>query len=188
MRWHVSVMLFLCVLFGANEVYAQLKIDFTPTDGTVEEGYDAYYADHETASSFTVQSFSAFGSTVTVTPSWASGAAAAAMQMIDRGGDDGFDMPDLLRDWIGTDTRQDGNPLTLTVSGLPAGKYSWLSYHADGQDQTGIFEVTVNDASGSTTTSDIDISDTDSDLNTMDEITIFETEFLTRGRGCHLCV
>ncbi len=175
------VLMLFCLCVASSEAWAQLKIDFTPTNGTVEEGYDAYYADHESSSSFTSQSFGAFGVSVTVTPTWASGAAEAAMQMIDRGGDDGFEMPDLLRDWIGTDTRQTGNPLTITISGLPAGKYSWLSYHADGQDQTGIFEVTVNDATGSNTTSDIDISDTNSDLKTMDEITIFETEFITRG-------
>ena len=41
--------------------------------------------------------------------------------MIDRGGNDGEDTPDLLRDWAGTDGRVYGGPLTLTISGLPAG-------------------------------------------------------------------
>ncbi|MBN2514377.1 MAG: PKD domain-containing protein [Sedimentisphaerales bacterium] len=50
----------------------------------------------------------------------------------------------LLQDWIGTDTREKGDPLTLTLSGLPAGTYTWTSYHHDTQDQTGLFDLTID--------------------------------------------
>jgi len=161
---------------------AQLKIDFTQTGDPVEAGYEGYFADHEVAATFTAQSYSAFGTTVTVTPSWAAGATAAAMQMIDRGGDDGEDTPDLMRDWIGTDNRQPGNPMTLTISGLPVGAYSWLSYHHDTDNQTGLFDVTVNDAIASTTTLDIDISSLDNDgVTNLADATTFTTTIASDG-------
>ncbi|MBN1844443.1 MAG: hypothetical protein JW810_02090, partial [Sedimentisphaerales bacterium] len=84
---------------------------------------------------------------------------AAVMQMIDRGGNDNSAIPDLLRDWIGSDTRSPGDPLILTLSGLPAGDYTWTSYHHDPENQTGQFDATVMDATGSTTTLNIDITD-----------------------------
>lgn len=160
MKKRIMLML-LCVSMGAGVAQAALKVDFSRTTGAVEADFEAYVADHEQADTFTSQSFEAFGATVTITPSWAEGATRQAMQMIDRStsGRNGYTggHTDLLNDWIGTDTRQPGNPMTLTISGLPAGTYSWLSYHHDTDDQTGIFDVTVNDAAGSATTG-IDIS------------------------------
>lgn len=99
---------------------------------------------------------------------------ATAKQMIDR--TDAADLanlaqitsdPSLLRDWIGSDTRDNnvaGNPLKLTLKGLPAGTYSWTSYHHDGQNQNGVFDATVYDASVSSpaTTTDIRITDANS--------------------------
>jgi hypothetical protein len=170
---------------GANAAAgdsAALKIDFSQNGGAVQAGYEAYFASHEAPATFTPQSYSAFGTRVTVTPSWAAGATAAAMQMIDRGGDDGTDTPNLLRDWIGTDNRQPGNPMTLTISGLPAGAYSWLSYHHDPEDQTGLFNVTVNDAAGSATTTDIDITDgRNSGVVNLADVTTFTTEIVSDG-------
>jgi len=87
------------------------------------------------------------------------GPVAAVRQMIDRGGNDDSADPDFLRDWIGTDTRQPGNPMVLTLSGLPADTYTWTSAHHDPENQTGLFDVTVIDSTGSTTTPDIDITD-----------------------------
>jgi hypothetical protein len=134
-----------------------LKVDFSRTEGPVETGFEAYIADHEQADTFTAQSYEAFGTVVTIAPSWAEDATRQAMQMIDRGANQytGTHV-DLLQDWIGTDTRQPGNPMILTISGLPAGRYAFKSYHHDNDDQSGIFEVTVNDAVGASTTVDID--------------------------------
>ena len=100
--------------------------------------------------------------------------------MIDRGVTDVPEAPALLRDWIGTDTRQAGDPMTLTISGLPTGQYEWVSYHHDRNDQTGIFQVTVNDAMGSTTTPSIDISNgTNFKLA---DVTKFTTRFTANGK------
>jgi hypothetical protein len=55
----------------------------------------------------------------------------------------GYD-PNTLAEWIGTDTRQPGNPLSITLSGLPAGSYIWTSLHHDYNDQRGTFNVYVD--------------------------------------------
>lgn len=177
MRW-----VFVCLLAGFGTAQAQLKIDFSQTGGPVEAGYQGYFASHEVANTFTAQTYSAFGATITIQPTWASDAVVAAMQMILRADDDDTEAPDLIRDWIGTDGRSAGDPMTLTIKGLPAGSYAWLSYHHDPQDQTGQFSVTVNDATGSTTTTDIDISDiTPSGVVKLADMAQFTTTITSNG-------
>lgn len=153
---------------------AVLKIDFTQTGGPVEAGFQAYYAEHESAATFTEQAYSAFGSTVYVMPIWPNHPAPQAMQMIERSS-----RPALAVDWIGTDARvAHADPLVLAIDGLPVGRYAWTSYHHDTQDQTGLFEVTVTDANGSHTVTDIDISDGPASFNDM---TTFETVIESDG-------
>ncbi len=142
----------------AGTASATLRVDFGTLSSPVESGYEAYTASHEQPVTFTAQQFSAFDSIVTVTPTWALGATAEAMQMIVRKSGYSGAYSSLLDDWIGTDTRQPGNPLTLTLRGLPAGSYSWLSYHHDLLDQTGQFDVTIFDANGQQTISNVDIT------------------------------
>jgi hypothetical protein len=171
-----------------------LKVDFngsTSNGGATvvqtQGGYEAYNASNELASSFGSRTYSVFNTTVTVTPAWASGAVAAAQQAWNRGNSYGYstaaeDMLDLVVDWIGTDQRQVGDPMTLTVSGLPAGTYTWRSYHHDTQNQTGHFSVTVNDAAGSATTTGLRVSSSQSlsDL-TLADVTKFDTQIIADG-------
>jgi hypothetical protein len=157
----VAAFLCLCVGLGVAQAQAQnqLKIDFGPSTSPVAAGYQGYFGTDKTPASFTAQTYKAFGTNVTIQATWVTGAAAGALRMIDRGADTTMENSDLLRDWIGTDTRTTpADPMTLVISGLPAGTYQWLSYHHDHNDQTGIFSVTVNDATGSKTTANIDIS------------------------------
>lgn len=159
-RMMVFFVVVMAMIFAGN-ADAGLKIDFGRPDKPVQEGYEGFLANHEIALElYEPQDFAAFDTTVTVSlnwnpilPDWRS------MQMIDRGGNDGSDTPDFLRDWVGTDGRSYGDPLTLTLSGLPAGDYNWLSYHHDTEDQSGIFDVVVTDAAGERTFTGIDISD-----------------------------
>jgi len=187
MKTTTVILYLMSLLLSIPAAYAELKIDFTQAAGLVEAGYEGYFASHEVPATFTAQSYSTFGTTITVRPTWAANATAAAMQMIDRGGDDGTDAPDLLRDWIGTDNRQPGNPMTLTISGLPAGTYTWLSYHHDPHDQTGPFDVTVIDALGSAATMNIDISSTVNDgIVALANVTTFTTQIVSDGSDVSL--
>ncbi len=148
----------LCLVFARGLIGQDLYVDFTQTTGLVAAGYQGYLATHEQPGTFTEQYFAAFGTTIAVAPSW-SGELAADFnpQMIDRGAAQG----DFFRDWIGTDCRGTlvaNDPMTLTISGLPAGTYKWTSYHHDPNNQTEPFDLTINDASGSRLIINIDIT------------------------------
>ncbi len=141
-----------------DEGFDSLLIDFGQPNTPVAAGYEVYQAETEDLNDFTPQSYNAFGKYVTINPSWATDAVNESAQMYDRGGDDGTANPDLLRDWIGTDNRQPGNPLTLTLQGLPTGFYTWESIHHDAERQTGLFNIEIRDAGGISNFENIDIS------------------------------
>lgn len=185
-----AIVILLAVISQATA--ESLKVDFNGNNnGSVilqtQADFQAYNARNEVLGDFVPVNYSAFGTTITVTPTWASGASAAAMQSWWRDNAYGYstdpaDMLDLVIDWIGTDQREVGDPMTLTVSGLPAGEYSWKSYHHDTQNQVGHFSVTVNDAVGSVTTTGLRVSSSQSlsDL-TLADVTKFETQIVSDG-------
>jgi len=153
-------------------------------------GYQAYTAQNEVTNTFGSRSYSAFGTSITVTPTWAGSPATNTAQQAQARSANGYstnpaDMLDLVSDWIGTDKRENpGNPMTLTISVLPAGTYGWLSYHHDTQDQHGTFNVTVNDAAGSVTTTGIQISSTQSSspaVTNLANVTKFATTITSDG-------
>jgi hypothetical protein len=189
MKRAMTVFLLGCVALGSAQ--AQLKIDFGTATSPVESGYQAYTATHEVANTFTPQSFEAFGTAITVALTWSSSPANTAMQMFgtERPADGRWaytgEHRDLIQDWTGTDGRvTNASPLVLTLSGLPMGTYSWLSYHHDGIDQTGVFSVTVKDASGTRTTEDVQITNSAGGDNITDfaSISTFTTEFTSNGK------
>ena len=181
-----SMVLVSMLVTGSSS--AALLVDFGRPDTPVQEGYQGFQAIHEDALSlYAPQSFSAFDTMVTLSLDWGYVPRWESMQLIDRGGNDGEDTPDLLRDWAGTDGRVYGGPLTLTISGLPAGEYGWLSYHHDPEDQTGIFNVSVVDAGGTRVFEGIDISDgRNSLIMTLAEATKFRTTLLSDGSDIKL--
>ena len=54
----------------SDGVNSDLKVDFGSAETPVQSGYEAYTAEHEVAESFSAQSYTALGTTVTVTPKW----------------------------------------------------------------------------------------------------------------------
>lgn len=132
-----------------------------------QAGYQSYHANHEVIAEFATANYSAFGATVMVTPTWPDTTNANVQQSIGRSdGDIGTwdgDQKNLLRDWIGVDTRTgsgglgnyDGTtgtptPMLLTIGGLPAGDYDWRSYHHDPENAWTDFVVEVSTDGGTT--------------------------------------
>jgi hypothetical protein len=147
--WTITFTFLVC---ATSVVQADLKIDFNSTtqdDGPHNNaGFQAYDAGHEVAADFTTKDYSAFGTTVGLTPAWSNTSDNRVQQMIDRGASfdanwTGSDL-DLVTDFLGIDTRTGnggignwdgtvGTPtyLTLTLAGLPENTYHWMSFHHD---------------------------------------------------------
>lgn len=133
-----------------------LAIDFQPTGGTTQAGFQAYEETNQVLPDGTGTDYAAFGTTVNV-------AVTAAnlpdgnldFRAVTRNG--ATSAGEKENDWLGVDTRTGGVDVTLTVtvSGLPAGFYSWFSTHHDGgSDATngnlnGVADYEFIDASGS---------------------------------------
>lgn len=162
---------------SASEL-VKIQIDFSQTSSPVQSGFLGFLAEHENNSSFLPQVFTVAGTSVTVKVEWPEGTANTAKQMIDRGENTGAEYSDLLRDWIGTDGRVAKVPMKLTLSGLPAGLFEWLSYHHDNSDQTGVFSVKITDANGTKTVNGIDISNGNLKL---ENVTTFSTGLKSDG-------
>ena len=161
-----------------NSVPVAFRIDFSQEPALVENGFKGYLAQHEVASSFIPQSFASEGVTVTINVKWPQGTPLTAMQLIDRGTSPGQSGELFLRDWIGTDGREAKVPMNLVISGLPAGEYNWESYHHDNNDQTGLFNVVISDATGNKTFRNIDISNGKLPI---ENVTVFKTQLVSDG-------
>lgn len=155
-----------------------LKVDFGLLASPVEQGFTHYNAEHGKVSSFGPRFYGALGANISVSLSWQEGGSEQAAAVRDRGSDIISSSPDLLRDWAGTDNRASGNPLTITISGLPEGEYKWSSWHHDPLDQSGEFSVTVNDATGAEVTGGLMI--TNGNLN-LPDVSQFEATVKSDG-------
>lgn len=156
----------------------QLRIDFSKTHDQNQNGYQPYLAEHENHNSFEPQKYLFGNAEVTIDADWPADTKNTAKQMIDRGKIEGNEKSDLLRDWLGTDGRASKVPLTLTISNLPPGLYKWKSYHHDSGDQTGTFDVTINDANGKREQNKIDITD---GKIAMEKVTVLELDLKSNG-------
>lgn len=148
-----------------------------PTDPTTpvhnDPAYQSYHAVHEDGPGFVTAEYAvdfAFtGSTnVTLTPTWPNTSDTNVRQSISRGDGNNAQYTNpgdfsvlLVRDWIGIDTRTgnggngnfdgtNGTPtwIDLTLGGLPAGDYSWLSIHHDTENVFTNFNVYLDNGSG----------------------------------------
>ncbi|CAN5270443.1 hypothetical protein BH23VER1_BH23VER1_10700 [soil metagenome] len=164
---------------GPAALAQSLFIDFNSTTqdgGPHPQGtpYQDYNAGHEVAADFVTREYSAFGTTVSLTPDWPNSTDNRVRQMIDRanqtvsppaGNDANWDNSsadlNLVTDWLGTDTRVGGlgngdwdgtfglpTYMTLTLSGLPAGGYRWTSFHHDTEHVHTDFAVWISTNGG----------------------------------------
>jgi len=112
---------------------ASLNLDFQPTGGTTAAGFLPFEATNADVALGATDTYSEFGTTITVTMAAVNlPDGAPDFRAVTRNGTDGADNP--ANDWIGVDTRTGGVDVVfrLTLSGLPAGAYTWLSGHHDG--------------------------------------------------------
>ncbi len=132
-----------------------------------QPGYLSYHANHEVIAEFQDGLYEAFGTEVIVQPSWPDSTANTTMQSIGRNADQratwNGDQVNLLNDFIGVDTRSEvagngpydgvnGNPtrFDLVLIDLPAGTYSWRSFHHDVEHLWTAFQVQVSTDGGTT--------------------------------------
>ncbi|MDA7881090.1 hypothetical protein N9A94_02170 [Akkermansiaceae bacterium] len=149
-----------------------LYLDFNSTNqgggpNAVGSRYQNYDAGHEVDVDFVTQTYPAFGTIVSLTPTWPDTTDSRVKQMIDRGaGNDanwtGTDLQ-LVTDFLGIDTRTgsggngdydgtNGSPTTLllTLSDLPGGTYDLTSFHHDTENVHTPFLVDISVDGGAT--------------------------------------
>jgi len=147
----------LAALAGASHA-ATLSLDFQPTGVTPVAGFEAFGATNQDAAAGASAMYSAFGTTVTVTLATSNlPDGALDFRVVTRNGTD--TATNVANDWIGVDTRNTGVDVTMTItlSGLPAGQYNWLSGHHDGGGAQGtgngniqgLADFNITDATGS---------------------------------------
>ncbi|MGC6582254.1 MAG: lamin tail domain-containing protein [Akkermansiaceae bacterium] len=155
---------------SSSFVSAQLLVDFSQASNPdIEAGYQAYTASHENIASFTTQDFTAFGTTISITPDWPDTSNNRVQQLIDRSANNDANWLgnnlSLLTDFIGVDSRSNnggngnydgttGSPtrMTLTLSGLPAATYAWRSYHHDTENVHTSFTIEFSNNGGTSYT------------------------------------
>lgn len=169
-----TLLAFVAALLLAAPGFSQdLNIDFNSTtqDGGPHNnaGFQAYDAGHEVTTDFVTMNYSAFSTTVGVTPAWPNTTDNRVQQMIDRGAGNDANWTDSdldgITDFIGIDTRTgnggngdwdgtNGTPtyMTLALSGLPANLYNWTSFHHDTEHVHGNFQVELSTDGGSSYT------------------------------------
>jgi autotransporter-associated beta strand protein len=147
-----------------------LLIDFNSTTQDSgphpEPGYQSYNAGHEVAADFlAARSYGAFDTTVSLQVTWPDTTNNRVQQMLDRSATNDANWAgqklDLLTDWIGIDTRvaeggkgnYDGvtglpTRLVFRLAGVPAGIYSYRSYHHDTENVHTSFRVELSTDGG----------------------------------------
>lgn len=135
-----------------------------------EAGYASYWINHEaagfvdpaTAGSYNTNFALTGPASITLLPSWPNSTGNTVRQSIGRSDGQANSWTgnnvDLLRDWIGTDSRPvnwdgtTGTPtyFTLTLGGLPAGMYDFIGYHHDVENMNSLFTAEVSTDGGAT--------------------------------------
>lgn len=175
MRLFLTMVTVGCLLGGLTDTATAegLILDFNTVGTSNETGYQAYTVNAwKNPSLFDTKSYAATfartgSATVSVTPAWSTPGSGGTM--CDRASSwDGLwqgNNINLLTDWIGTCVRSDyyGNDywyrddpettsvptyMTLSLGGLPAGTYYWLSYHHDTEKIWSDFQVEVSTDGG----------------------------------------
>ena len=193
----ISQSLFVIAAFLAASPLLQaqtLALDFQPTGGTTADGYLPFEVTNGVGYPAAGTDYVEFGATINVAVAGANlENVPADNRSVTRNGD----ITDVRNDWIGVDARNapGGNPeatFTITVSGLPAGSYSWKSLlHDGGTGATGPGQGNINgnvrtkfvDATGS-----VDGTTVISSENPVQPTSSFVTNFISDGSPVSLTI
>ena len=180
--------LFLLALTGGSHAALWVDFNSTNQGGgpTNAAGFQAFSRGHEVEADLGAGgnrtenyavSFALTGdANVSLTADWPNTTDRRVRQSIDRGAGNDANWADVnldgVTDWLGIDTRTNnggngnwdgtnGTPtlMTLTLSGLPAGSYSWRSFHQDTENVHTGFRVRLDTGSGYTQLADGYMSD-----------------------------
>ncbi len=147
------LLFFACMLFMQPAISQTnaLRIDFGTSSSPVETDWQAMVFSDKATPSSEFTSFSAMGTTLQVKVSFIEEiGTSASTRSINRGGTNYSDEKyDLLTDWIAADVLGGtSRTLAIEVTGLPAGTYTWKSYHHDFGDQRGTFIGKIENNAG----------------------------------------
>lgn len=145
-----SLLLFTSIIFMVLSVSAQdtLRVNFKPADTPGDPTWDSILvadkAEYDQASIFNV-----FDNTVLVKPVWKTTTVANNYRSIDRNNNEvqyTGKYSEVFRSFIAADIRQenDCDAIGVEISNLPAGSYTFISYHHDFIDQHGVFTATTS--------------------------------------------
>ncbi|MEN8775017.1 MAG: PEP-CTERM sorting domain-containing protein [Akkermansiaceae bacterium] len=165
----------LLVDFNSNQASGGNAVAGDPAGAAAvhnEAGYESYHTNHESASHLNPATTASYNTTfinsgavtVTLLPEWESGASNAVRQSIGRsqGQTDSWlgNSQNLLRDWIGTDSRAGGGIwdgttgtptyLFLTLGSLPADNYEMTTFHHDVENMNALFTTEISTDGGAT--------------------------------------
>jgi len=142
----------LAVLVLSASAQEALKIDFkSDAAQETEAGWEKIVIKDKTIPEVPSYSYSKFSGTVKVEPVWLNTPIAANVRAVNRATN--FYKGDLalvINNFTGVDVRNssDCDAVGVKISGLPAGTYSWKSYHHDVDDQHGKFTVKIENNAG----------------------------------------
>lgn len=166
----------LLVDFNSNQAAGGAPIAGDPGNATTplhnETGYESYHINHEgagfvdpaTAATYNANFLNSGVSTVTLLPEWTNTTSNAVRQAIGRSDGQAASWTgnnqNLLRDWIGIDSRgtngawdgTTGTPtyMTLSLGGLPADNYAMTTFHHDVENMNAFFTVEISTDGGAT--------------------------------------
>jgi len=143
-----KLLFIVCLSIMALNVSAQdtLKVNFKPAGTPGSEGWDSILVSDKTLYSDGYYDFDAFGTTISVKPEWLNSPNDVNIRSIDRGSylsQYVGPMADVLRSYTAVDSRyaNDCDVISIEITGLPEGTYTFNSYHHDFNDQYGNFTV-----------------------------------------------
>lgn len=126
-----------------------LKVNFKKSgEGAIESGWDSLMVGDKAEYGAGAKTFFAFDNTpISVEPLWLASPEASNTRAIARTSN-GYkgSLQNMLSTYIAVDTKHtnDCDAVGVKISGLPAGKYIFNSYHHDFRDQLGSFTVSVS--------------------------------------------